>query len=65
MNVQAKTVAGAVEKALHSSLHRTCFKAFGFEVIQDFVMNIVGIGAMPDAPECDLLSFLDAVVGVS
>src|SRR5438128_8911081 len=64
MNIEPKTVPRAVEKPLHSSFHHTRFKALSFEVIQDLMVNIVSICAIPDAVKCDLLSLCNAVVGL-
>src|SRR5439155_7394248 len=53
-----------MKKALHSSFHHTRFKALVFEIIQDFVVNIISICTIADALESDLLSLRDAVVSV-
>src|SRR5215510_3942407 len=64
MDIQSQAVTRSMKEALHPAAHLACRKPFATEVIQDFVVNVVGVRAIPDLPETDLLPVRDAVVGM-
>jgi hypothetical protein len=64
MNVESEPVPGSMKESLHASIHKARRETFGREVIENFVVNVVSVGAVADSPKADLLSVQYAMIGV-
>src|SRR5262249_9254485 len=64
MNVETEPVSRSMKESLHSSIHQTRSKTFSCKVVQDLVMNIVGVCTVGDSAEADLLPIQYAMIGV-
>ena len=47
MDIQSKSMACAMKETLHAAIRSVPLENLGFEVVQDFVMNVVRVRSIP------------------
>src|SRR5688572_23951187 len=64
VDVEAESMACAVEESLHPSIPRSGFESFCLEVVQNFHVDVVSVHAVANPAKSNLLPLLNAAIRV-